>query len=96
MIRNKDVKAGKTKSCGCLKTRNSKKIKEGENVPDSYLTLIKEKAEQRNGYWYGLYQCSCGTQKIISNADVRNGKIKSCGCYKKEKLSEMYSYDLTG
>lgn len=96
LIRNKDVKNGKTKSCGCLKRKNSKIIQEGQRVPDSYLTLLKEKAEKRYENWLGLYKCDCGEEKLINNTDVRSGKIKSCGCYRKEKLSALNSADLTG
>lgn len=33
-------------------------------------------------YW--LFRCDCGLQKIIQKASVKFGKIRSCGCYKKE------------
>ena len=62
---------------------------------DSQLTLIEEFAEKTKTGWKGLYQCSCGNQKLIRNRDVRSGKTKSCGCLRKKKLSELYSADLT-
>lgn len=33
----------------------------------------------RRAYW--LCQCRCGTQKIISGLNMRNGTTQSCGCY---------------
>ena len=33
----------------------------------------------RRAYW--LCQCRCGTHKIISGLNMRNGTTKSCGCY---------------
>lgn len=37
-------------------------------------------------YW--LCRCECGKEKIINGADLRNKKIKSCGCLKREKVIE--------
>lgn len=43
-----------------------------------------------------LCQCDCGKQKIISAGSLRNGKTKSCGCYKREQIINRCSTDLTG
>ncbi len=34
-------------------------------------------------------QCSCGTTKEISGADLRSGRTNSCGCMRKELLSKQ-------
>lgn len=31
-----------------------------------------------------LYRCSCGVEKIASGDSLRQGNIKSCGCYRRE------------
>ncbi len=31
-----------------------------------------------------LFSCDCGTHKTIRSKDVRNGKINSCGCIRRE------------
>ena len=38
-------------------------------------------------FW--LFQCDCGTEKIINGSTVRLGKVVSCGCYAKEIKSKM-------
>lgn len=38
-------------------------------------------------YW--LCRCDCGTQKIIRQCNLLSGATKSCGCYSKEKSSEL-------
>ena len=63
---------------------------------ESQLTLIDKFAEKVNGGWKGLYQCSCGKQKLIRNSDVNSGRTKSCGCLRKRVLSEIKSADLVG
>lgn len=38
----------------------------------------------RKGHVQLLYQCVCGTQKIIARTNVTTGKVKSCGCFQRE------------
>lgn len=44
--------------------------------------------KQKKGGAYWLFQCDCGTKKVINASVVRQGKVKSCGCLAKEKMSE--------
>lgn len=62
------------------------------------LTVL-EKAQSKNGRTYWLCQCECGNKKEIQTDLLRNGKTKSCGCYKREniiKLNKNRIIDLTG
>ncbi len=52
----------------------------------SRLRLIKEKVKKLQYWWYGLYECSCGTRKLILNHNVIRGLSKSCGCLKLDTL----------
>ena len=65
-----------------------------EQQNETQLTLIEKYAEKTKSGWKGLYQCSCGKQKLIRNADVNSGRTKSCGCLRKRVLSEQNSADL--
>lgn len=38
----------------------------------------------RKNFW--KFKCDCGSEKIINSKDVKSGKIKSCGCLRKELL----------
>ena len=53
------------------------------------LTVI-ERAESTPGNrgkrW--LCQCECGNQTIARNDSLKNGRSKSCGCYKNEQASK--------
>ena len=44
------------------------------------LTAIK-KAPSRGGKTYWICQCECGNIKEVQTTHLRNGAIKSCGCY---------------
>jgi len=38
---------------------------------------------------YSIVKCSCGTVKEVRNDHIKTGKTLSCGCLRKEKLSEI-------
>lgn len=42
--------------------------------------------------------CDCGNNCIVSGANIRSGRVKSCGCLKKEtdKKPKGNVIDLTG
>jgi hypothetical protein len=82
------LRNGTTKHCGCdygqiidLKGRRFGRL------------LVIEKANRpstlkdRNQYW--LCKCDCGNEKIIRSHSLLNDLTISCGCYNREKASEM-------
>lgn len=106
VIRYDALKSGKTKSCGCLlKETNSTKAKNMHKFKDKDFYIKKAKEHigeifnklkiidviKNNKYIYMVCKCECG---IISNkmyADLKSGKVKSCGCYQKEQASKTGS-----
>lgn len=42
-----------------------------------------------NPYVTWLCECRCGTRRLVRAADLRNGASKSCGCYQKQRASEV-------
>lgn len=54
------------------------------------LAVIKEVGRKRGAVLF-LCECECGNKKEITGGDLRSGKVKSCGCYKKEYLSKEYT-----
>ena len=96
------LKSGQTKSCGCInKELMSKKFLKnligqrfGRLVvierADDYIIPSNKKHTTR---W--LCQCDCGTT-YVTGSNLKNGKIISCGCYKKEKISQKFTKDITG
>src|SRR5581483_4116329 len=41
-------------------------------------------------------ECICGTRAVVQRNHLRAGRSKSCGCYRKEVLSEKYSAKILG
>lgn len=58
---------------------------------------IKKQLKSKTPYW--KCQCDCGNITVVSRIALVAGRIKSCGCLKKEqdaKLGEKNLKDLTG
>ena len=56
------------------------------------LLVVKELTERNN--WGSIMwrcKCDCGNETIVNGVSLRNGDIKSCGCYQKEVASKHIS-----
>ena len=51
------------------------------------LVVIESSSESRYGERRWLCQCDCGTIKSFAASDLRRGKVRSCGCLKRENNS---------
>lgn len=67
------TKRGPQRSCGCAKFDNIRGHKFGR------LTAI-EHAGRRNTMSMWRCMCDCGTDTIVSSANLQGGGVKSCGC----------------
>ena len=83
-----------TRSCGCLRGRNSVEYPGPENlVGNRYgrLTVLGKaelsdpRAESRKHYWECA--CDCGKKTIAEQDNLRSGHTYSCGCLRKELRS---------
>ena len=61
-----------------------KKIIDLTNRKFGRLTVISEAGKSKDGEIMWLCGCECGKQKTIRGSSLRNGKTKSCGCYRRE------------
>jgi len=50
--------------------------------------------KNNKSYWWAL--CNCGEYVIINGKDLKRGNVKSCGCYRREKASEINEVMLNG
>lgn len=51
---------------------------------------------RKNRQTYYLCKCECGNEKEIRGSHLSSGSIQSCGCLRKEKISQLRTDDLTG
>lgn len=83
--RIKSITCGDTQSCGCAQKRNA--IKQGHNnfvdlsgKRFGRLIAVKTVGKKENGNFLWYCKCDCGGNKIVSNSDLRLGRVASCGC----------------
>ena len=86
-----DLKAGRVKSCGCVpKKLFSKRGLDITGQTFNKLTAIrstKTSDKKKNILW--LFKCACGNEIVRPASKVKEGEIKSCGCQKIEKATEL-------
>jgi len=54
--------------------------------------VVKEFAgrdRRNNAFWSCL--CDCGNNSIVYGSDLKEGKTQSCGCYRKQRISEIHT-----
>lgn len=63
------------------------------NIGDNFgwLTTIKVVGKSKNGTNIWLCQCQCGQKVEIPTVRLKNGRNKSCGCYKKRKKNHLWT-----
>lgn len=85
-----NLRAGLSKSCGCLKKEiNAKRFKEYNDINriniigNKYgLLTVVELTEKRNSQGQVLYKClcDCGNYHYVTSTNLKNGNVQSCGC----------------
>lgn len=84
---------GRVKSCGCRGIP-----RDITNQKFGRLTAVRPIGDS-GSYWE--FRCECGSIKEYPKSHVLRGKLKSCGCINKERLSvgiakRKYPVDITG
>ena len=77
--------SGHTKSCGCLRAENAKKLFTIDITGQQFERLTAlEPTEQRgaDGSIIWKCKCSCGKTHYASTNSLRTGAISSCGCWR--------------
>lgn len=79
LVYGKDLRIGKTKSCGCLR---KEKYNWNDLTGKKFGRLIAKKY-LGNSEW--LCECECGNEKITNADYLREGSVKSCGCIEENR-----------
>lgn len=88
-----------TRSCGCAKARSFQDLEHGNSLSQRQLEalvgqrlgkLVVTKYLGRNENRYHTYECicNCGKTTVATRNNLRKGHTTSCGCYKKQRISE--------
>jgi len=87
--------AGRTNSCGCLRSEAVKKRRVTLTPGALYgrLTVIEEatpkalKDNKRSNRW--LCECECGARLVVRQSSLRSGDTRSCGCSRRWGRSKV-------
>lgn len=60
------------------------------------LTTIREVPERKSGHIQWLCICDCGKEVITAKSKLLNGHTKSCGCYQRDRTSEVTVSQMAG
>lgn len=93
-IRSYSLKSGATKSCGCLQKEKLAEINKIDLVGQRFdrWMVLEEFGRDKWGAILWKCRCDCGNKRVVCGNNLRNGKSKSCGCLRNEKI---YKVDLT-
>jgi len=85
IVSAKSLKAGDTRSCGCLSKRNL--------IGDTFseLTVLREDPIKQGKKRRWICQCSCGNTTSVATNDLTSGHTKSCGCGKGLSARERFT-----
>lgn len=88
------VAKGQIKSCGCLKAEAAQ-ARSPRHAGEKFNRLTLVELSGRNAQGIPLWRCACdcGGEVFASGARVAGGKVKSCGCYRREHSgAKMVAY----
>lgn len=84
-----NLRAGKTKSCGCLRRdlTSERMLKDLTGKKIGRLTVIKIMEGRYNRQIKYLCKCECGNETVVAGHNLITGRTKSCGCFNIDKLT---------
>lgn len=88
---NEEIATRLINKCGTIACVNPDHYCLEENISGkkfNRLTALEKKGQGKHGTMW-LFECECGVQKEIRINHVKDGRVKSCGCFKSENNAEM-------
>lgn len=86
-INGQHLRRGQQTSCGCAGgKRRPRDISSGIDTgfKINRLEVILQVFDNNRHKLYWLCKCDCGGEKLVETYDLLHGKVKSCGCLRKE------------
>lgn len=86
-VAGSNLRAGRTRSCGCLKRETSSARLAADITGQRFgrLVALKRLNERKRTNRVWLVQCDCGKQAWSTVHDLRFGRNKSCGCLREKR-----------
>jgi hypothetical protein len=83
IVLDSNLRTGQTTSCGCV----VKQGKELTGLKFERLVVLKRHHQNKESDWFWECLCDCGNKVITKGTTLTQGKVKSCGCYHKDKIT---------
>ena len=85
IVSGKQLRSGKTKSCGCLRrevSRDKRLEKYGIKPNQQYgkLTTLQTIGKDKNNNYLWKCKCECGNIIVTTTVNLKSGNTTSCGC----------------
>lgn len=96
MSGKKDAAVPGTAGRGCGPGPGARRGRAAEDLTGrvfGYLTVLR-RAPNKGGRTCWLCRCECGREKEVISRDMKNGKVKSCGCHRHDSHTNWV--DLSG
>ena len=93
-----DLVNGSTKSCGCLSEESTARNRRNDLTGQRFGRLVAVCPTTMRSCAYVVWECKCDCGRTVSvpSNELKKGKTKSCGCLRKDYISEVLIGDLTG
>ena len=92
------LREGKTRSCGCLHKEQLAERSTPNLVGRKFnRLLVLEKTNRRideNVVW--KCQCDCSNITYTTTKSLQSGRVKSCGCLRRENIGKINAKDISG
>lgn len=84
------LRGGTSTSCGCISGERASVRCTIDLTGQRFgrLTVVERAGTNADGKATWRCKCECGAEKVLPGRDMRNGRIRSCLCLRKEMLSE--------
>ena len=87
-VQGRHLISGQSKSCGCGRVGEKRKKKDLTGNKFGKWFVLNQSLKETYGDAYWTCECECGTKKDVLGRSLKSGKSSSCGCARKESLSD--------
>ena len=85
-----------TKSCGCAKAdEGRRRIIDLTGKKYNRLAVVNFSHRSKGRAWWNCI-CDCGNKCVVAGNQLRRGSIGSCGCFRRDKITERRRLKLIG
>lgn len=98
MANGERLRNGSLKSCGCLRKERTGRMNTKDLVGQRFgrLVVVKPTEKRANTFVVWECRCDCGNTTYVNSNHLTKGRVRSCGCLKKENMKNLKLQNLEG